>query len=77
MRSRVRAVARVAVVRARRVLLRLLRPLVRGLDAQLQLLFELHQDDRTRIINLEQQNRLLARQVEALQRQLDARSRAA
>jgi hypothetical protein len=61
--------ARPLFKQVRRVLVRLLRPLVVRIDTHMQWLFDRQQDDRMRIVTLEQQVRALQRQVGALQRQ--------
>jgi hypothetical protein len=61
----------------RRVLLRVLRPIILRLDTHMQWLFDRQQDDRMRLVVLEQQVRALHQQVGALQRQLARRSYAA
>lgn len=64
-----RRAARKVVVKTRAGLLRLLRPVVTRIDAHLQWLFDRQQDDRTRLVHLEQQVCALQRQLAALQRE--------
>jgi hypothetical protein len=64
-----RTVGRPISKQVRRVLVRLLRPLIVRIDTHMQWLFDRQQDDRMRIVTLEQQVRALQRQVGALQRQ--------
>jgi len=64
-----RRAARKVVVKTRIGLLRLLRPVVLRVDAHLQWLFDRQQDDRTRLVHLEQQVCALQRQLAALQRE--------
>jgi hypothetical protein len=73
----VRATARRTLKPLRRVLLRVLRPIILRLDTHMQWLFDRQQDDRMRLVVLEQQMRALQQQVGALQRQLSRRSYAA
>ncbi len=73
----VRAAARRTLMPFRRGLLRLLRPVVARIDVHMQWLFDRQQDDRMRLVVLEQQVRALQQQVGALQRQSSRRSYAA
>ncbi|MBP3959952.1 hypothetical protein J8F10_32320 [Gemmata sp. G18] len=71
LRARAKDLVRVAfrpvTPRLRKVLVRLLRPLIARVDVRLQLLFDRQQADRARLVRLEQQVAALQRQVSAQQ----------
>jgi hypothetical protein len=52
--------------------MRLLRPVFARIDTHMQWLFDRQQEDRVRILRLEQQIKSLQQQVSALQRQASA-----
>jgi hypothetical protein len=62
--------ARRSLVGVRGVLMRVLRPVIMRIETHLQWLFDRQQDDRTRLVHLEQQVCALQRQVTALQREV-------
>ena len=76
-KSVVRVMARRTLMPFRHGLLRLLRPVVARIDVHMQWLFDRQQDDRMRLVVLEQQVRALQQQVGTLQRNASRRSYAA
>lgn len=64
----VRRVARKALLLVRGAMLRVLRPAILRIDAHLQWLFDRQQDERTRLVHLEQQVIILQRQLSTMQR---------